>query len=295
MKSRTLHRSRYSAPLLARVAAGWRRLAGDERHGVFTAAQVAADLATLDAPPAVLVLAAHVVQDEVHHLEVCTRLLEELEPEGAPPPRLEIALGAIDASPAREADLARRLVGHFALGKPVTAASFAAARALVREPLFAWAYTELLHDETRHATFGAKAAAWVIRHWPAQKRQALWTRVPHQQRRHRGPPPGRSRGRSPRPPPRRSRQHPPPLDPPPPSPPRPASHPRQRPGPRSLTDADHPSIGASAASESKHPKARLRRAGPRPRRGGPAGGTTLPRSEGGPVGGTQSPPRSGQS
>ena len=66
-------------------------------------------------------------------------------------------------------------MGDFALGKPVTAASFAAARALVREPLFAWAYTELLHDETRHATFGAKAAAWVIRHWSTRQRQALWT------------------------------------------------------------------------------------------------------------------------
>jgi len=64
---------------------------------------------------------------------------------------------------------------EFAIGKPVAAAAFAAARALVREPLFGWAYTELLHDETRHATFGARAAAWVIRGWSTQQRQALWT------------------------------------------------------------------------------------------------------------------------
>ena len=175
MKSHTLDRSRYSADLLARVTAGWQRLSGDERHGVVTAAQVAAGLAAFDAPPAILVLAAHVVQDEVHHLEVCTRVLEELDPDGQPAPRLELALGAQVASTANEAILARRLVGDFALGKPVTAAAFAAARALVREPLFAWAYTELLHDETRHATFGAKAAAWVIRHWSTRQRQALWT------------------------------------------------------------------------------------------------------------------------
>ena len=142
---------------------------------MFTAAHVAAGLAALDAPPAILVLAAHVVQDEIHHLEVCTRVLEELEPGARPAPRLELALGLEAAAEANEAELARRLVGEFALGKPVTAAAFAAARALVREPLFAWAYTELLHDETRHATFGAKAAAWVIRAWSTRQRQALWT------------------------------------------------------------------------------------------------------------------------
>ena len=175
MSSLTLDRSRYDADLLARVAAGWQRLADDERHGVRGAAHVAGDLAALEAPPALLALAAHVVQDEVHHLEVCARVLDELEPGARPAPRIELALGGARGAAANEAALARRLVADFALGKPVTAAAFAAARARVREPLFAWAYTELLHDETRHATFGAKAAAWVIRHWSARQRQALWT------------------------------------------------------------------------------------------------------------------------
>lgn len=171
MKLRTLDRTQYAPELLARVAAGWQRLCDDERQGVITAAHVAADLAALDAPATILALAGHVVQDEVHHLEVCARVLEELLPE-APVPPFEIA---IHATADGEAALARRLVADFALGKPVAAAAFSAARALVREPLFAWAYTELLHDEARHATFGAKAAAWVIRHWSLRQRQALWT------------------------------------------------------------------------------------------------------------------------
>jgi len=154
------------------VAAGWQRLCDDERQGVITAAHVAADLAALEAPPAILALAGHVVQDEVHHLEVCAQVVEALEPDGRPVPPIEMA---VHATADGEAALARRLVADFALGKPVAAAAFAAARALVREPLFAWAYTELLHDETRHATFGAKAAAWVIRKWSARQRQALWT------------------------------------------------------------------------------------------------------------------------
>ena len=80
MKSHTLDRSNYSPLLLARVAAGWRRLAEDERHGIVSAAHVAADLAALDAPAAILAMAGRVVQDEIHHLEVCARVLEELDP-----------------------------------------------------------------------------------------------------------------------------------------------------------------------------------------------------------------------
>lgn len=174
MKSHTLDRSNYSPVLLARVAAGWRRLADDERRGIVTAAHLAADLAALDAPAAILAMAGRVVQDEIHHLEVCARVLEEVDPAARVSPRIECALGTTRPSP-DEVVLARTLVTDFALGKPIIASAFAAARAVVREPLFGWAYAELLHDETRHATFGARAAAWVIRSWSTQQRQALWT------------------------------------------------------------------------------------------------------------------------
>jgi hypothetical protein len=174
MKSHTLDRSNYSPVLLARVAAGWRRLADDERRGIVTSAHLAADLAALDAPAAILAMAGRVVQDEIHHLEVCARVLEEVDPAARVSARIECALGAARPSP-DETVLARTLVTELAIGKPVVASAFAAARAVVREPLFAWAYTELLHDETRHATFGARAAAWVIRSWSTQQRQALWT------------------------------------------------------------------------------------------------------------------------
>jgi hypothetical protein len=172
MKSHTLDRSNYSPLLLGRVAVGWRRLAEDERRGIVSSAHLAADLASLDAPAAILAMAGRVVQDEIHHLEVCARVLEELDPGARVSGRFECA---IQRPAPDETVLARTLVSEFAIGKPVTAAAFAAARALVREPLFGWAYTELLHDETRHATFGARAATWVIRSWSTQQRQALWT------------------------------------------------------------------------------------------------------------------------
>jgi hypothetical protein len=175
MKSRALDRARYSTDLLRRVTAGWQRLADRERHGALQAARITAELTALGAPPSILTLAAHVVQEKVRHLDVCARVLAGLSGADARPSRpFELALGQPRASLTTETGLARTLVFEFALGKPMAAASFAAARAVVREPLIAWAYTELLHDETRHATFGAKAAAWVVRHWGIRQREALW-------------------------------------------------------------------------------------------------------------------------
>jgi hypothetical protein len=178
MAFHTLPRSRYSPALLARVATGWQRIASDERRGVASAAHIAADLAALNAPPALLSAAARVITDEIHHLDVCASVLDELDPgrrnrapRGASSQRLDL----VPRAPAGEAALARTLIADYALGKPASAAAFAAARALSREPLFAWAYTELLHDEARHATFGAKTAAWVIRRWTARERRALWS------------------------------------------------------------------------------------------------------------------------
>ena len=177
MPSHTLARARYSPNLLARVAAGWRRIAADERQGIAAAAHIAADLAALNAPPAILSAAARVIADEVHHLDVCACVLDELDPSGrrrgvrgATSRRLDLTPRA----PVGEHALACTLVADYALGKPASAAAFAAARAVSREPLFAWAYSEMLRDEARHATFGAKTAAWVIRRWSASERRALW-------------------------------------------------------------------------------------------------------------------------
>jgi hypothetical protein len=180
MPFHTLPRSRYSPGLLARVAAGWQRIADEERRGVASAAHIAAELAALNAPPALLAAAARVIADEVHHLDVCACVLDELGPgRRGGPVRSESArrLDLVPRATLGEAALARTLVADYALGKPASAAAFAAARALSREPLFAWAYTELLHDEARHATFGAKTAAWVIRRWTGRERRALWTQA----------------------------------------------------------------------------------------------------------------------
>ncbi|HET6280016.1 MAG TPA: ferritin-like domain-containing protein [Polyangia bacterium] len=156
-----------------RVRAEWQQICNHERDAVITATLVATDLARLGAPPAILGLAARVIEDEVRHVEVCARVLDTL---GATvvPPIPESTRSTLGYGEALESRCARALIAGFAVGDPLSAACFAAARSLAREPLLAWGYTELLRDEARHGHFGAKAGAWVIRDWTTADRQALW-------------------------------------------------------------------------------------------------------------------------
>lgn len=165
--------ARHAPSLLVRVRAEWQQICNHERDAVITATLVATDLARLGAPPAILGLAARVIEDEVRHVEVCARVLDTL---GATvvPPIPESTRSTLGYGEALESRCARALIAGFAVGDPLSAACFAAARSLAREPLLAWGYTELLRDEARHGHFGAKAGAWVIRDWTTADRQALW-------------------------------------------------------------------------------------------------------------------------
>ncbi len=177
MASHSFDPSRYAPELLARVADGWRRMADDERRSVERAAHLAADLAALQAPPVLLSAAARVIADEVRHLDVCTTVADTIEPRASlrgrtlTPRRLDL----VPRAPAGEVGVARTLLTDYAIAKPSSAAALADARAACREPLVAWAYAELLRDEARHATFGANAAAWIVRRWPAHLRRNVWT------------------------------------------------------------------------------------------------------------------------
>lgn len=169
----TFDANRHTAALLGRVAAEWQQICNVERDSVITATLVATDLARLGAPPAILSLAARVIEDEVRHVEVCARVLETLGAKVIPPVP-ESTRSTLGHGEALESRCARALIAGFAVGDPLSAACFAAARSLAREPLLAWGYTELLRDEARHGHFGTKAGAWVIRRWTTEDRQALW-------------------------------------------------------------------------------------------------------------------------
>jgi hypothetical protein len=159
--------------LLLRVAAEWQQICNHERDAVITATLIATDLARLGAPPAILGLAARVIEDEVRHVEVCARVLDTLGASVVPPVP-ESTRSTLGFGEALESRCARALIAGFAVVDPLSAACFAAARSLAREPLLAWGYTELLRDEARHGHFGAQAGAWVIRDWSTEDRQALW-------------------------------------------------------------------------------------------------------------------------
>jgi hypothetical protein len=148
---------------------------------------VTTDLARMGAPPAILGMAARVIEDEVRHVEVCLRVLGALGANTSATPaegtRISRDADAVatdddesddDPRCAIEVRLARALIARFAVGQSLSAACFATARATAREPLIAWAYTELLRDEARHGAFGARAGEWVIRHWTPAQRQTLW-------------------------------------------------------------------------------------------------------------------------
>src|SRR5205085_3179048 len=168
--------NRYPPALVARAGAAGRRCSADERDSVIVATLVTTDLARLGAPPAILGMAARVIEDQVRHVEVCTRVLEALGSNisSTPAEGTRVALGPEDDQDI-ESRLARALIARFAVGQSLSAACFATARATAREPLIAWAYTELLRDEARHGAFGARAGEWVIRHWTAKQRQRLWS------------------------------------------------------------------------------------------------------------------------
>jgi hypothetical protein len=177
-------RNRYPTALLARAAASWLGLCQDERESIIAATTVTTDLARLGAPPAILGMAARVIEDEVRHVEVCLRVLGALGTNSTATPaegmRIARDLGAMadtdgESRRAIEVRLARALIARFAVGQSLSAACFATARATAREPLIAWAYTELLRDEARHGAFGARAGEWVIRHWSPAQRQTLWS------------------------------------------------------------------------------------------------------------------------
>jgi hypothetical protein len=174
-------RNRYSAALLARAVTSWQRFRHEERDSVIAATLVTTDLARLGAPPAILGMAARVIEDEIRHVEVCTRVLEGLGADGSTTPALgtRIATNPDDDDDGNDNDLegrvARALIARFAVGESLSAACFATARASAREPMIAWAYTELLRDEARHGAFGARAGEWVIRHWSPEQRQTLWS------------------------------------------------------------------------------------------------------------------------
>ena len=168
-------RNRYSAVLLARAVASWQRFCQDERESVIAATTATTDLARLGAPPAILGMAARVIEDEIRHVEVCTRVLDCLGADTTVTPPAGMRLTpAGDGDEDTESRVARALIARFAVGESLSAACFATARATAREPLIAWAYTELLRDEARHGAFGARAGEWVIRHWSARQRQTLW-------------------------------------------------------------------------------------------------------------------------
>ncbi len=172
--------SAYPAAVVARLVDAWEHLRQDERRSVVGATMVATDLARLGAPAEILGEVAGIIEDEIRHVAVCTRVLEalgaaasdeQLPGDAEPTPPFDSGgRGSGDV----EGRCAGLLLAGFAVGEPMSAACFAAARRRAREPLLRWALTELLRDEARHGPIAVRAGAWVVRSWPRARRETLW-------------------------------------------------------------------------------------------------------------------------
>ncbi len=173
MTAPVFDRNAYPSDVLARAAAGWKKLHDDERDSVIAATLVATDLARLGAPAEVLGAAARVIEDEVRHVEVCATVLRAYGGDCAAP-AIETTRASLGPDESIDARCARTLVAGFGVGEAMSAAGFAKAREVSGEDLVRWAYTELLRDEARHGGFGIDAGRWVIRDWDAARRQTLW-------------------------------------------------------------------------------------------------------------------------
>lgn len=167
----------YSPAVVARLGDAWADLRRDERRSVVGATMVATDLARIGAPAEILGEMARIIEDEVRHVAVCTGVLEAL---GATPGSDERLSDDVERSPPFEdgGDIETRCAGMllagFAVGEPMSAVCFAAARRRAREPLLRWALTELLRDEARHGPIAVRAGTWVVRSWSRARREALW-------------------------------------------------------------------------------------------------------------------------
>ena len=179
MPFHTLARSRYSPALLARVAQGWRRIA--ETNG-----------AAWRAPPT-----SRRISRPWARRRPCWP-----PPRGSSPTRFIIWMCAPACSTswnrrraAAPSRARRRAVSIWCRAPPVgkRAGPHAGGRLRARQAVLGGRLRggarhqprtavrlgapELLHAEARHATFGAKTAAWVIRRWSARQRRALWAQA----------------------------------------------------------------------------------------------------------------------
>lgn len=138
----------------------WTKLRDDEHDSAVAASLVLADLARLNAPAELLGAAARVVEDEVRHVAVCTRVVEAfgLQPEEVPADEMRASLGEGSV-----VERCRRvLVAGFVVGESLSAATFAEALRRAEEPIARWALKEILRDEANHGGFGLEAATWLL-------------------------------------------------------------------------------------------------------------------------------------
>ena len=143
--------SRFDRADLAVAAEAWSARSVQERCSASVFATIEAGLATLPVPLSLLAALARIVDDEIRHAALCRQLAGELgrEDEDDHLAAAERRLHPPGRSPASAA--LSLLLAEGAVGETLSAATFAAIRAGVREPRTRAALSLILRDEARHA------------------------------------------------------------------------------------------------------------------------------------------------
>jgi len=162
----------HSGDVLVRARRGWQKLLDGERDSFVAASMIAADLGRLGAPELLLAEASKVVEDEARHVTIASTMVHALgaEPTVVDPDGTRASLGP---GTLRER-VTRTLIGGFAVGESLSAATFAAALRRPMVPIATWAYQELLRDEATHGGFGERAGSWLMRELDDAACAALW-------------------------------------------------------------------------------------------------------------------------
>jgi hypothetical protein len=143
--------SRFDRADLTVAAEAWSARAVQERCSASVFATIAAGLATLPVPLALLAALARIVDDEIRHATLCRQLARELgrDDEHDDLAAAERRLHPPGRSPASAA--LSLLLAEGAVGETLSAATFAAIRVGTREPRTRAALSLILRDEARHA------------------------------------------------------------------------------------------------------------------------------------------------